>query len=151
MKRLNVFFAALLCVLMASPAYALNLSQGKSQGLVGERLDGYIGAVSSASPEVQQLVSEVNRARKAEYLKIASQNGQPISVVESVKAAFDIYAPMSGKVTKTNGALETQPELVNQDCYGEGWFFELELSDASQWDALMSAEVYETHIQQEAK
>ncbi len=86
MKRLNVFFAALLCVLMASPAYALNLSQGKSQGLVGERLDGYIGAVSSASPEVQQLVSEVNRARKAEYLKIASQNGQPISVVEKLAA-----------------------------------------------------------------
>ena len=102
------------------------------------------------SDYAQKEISDVVFVEVPKLEQVAGQ-AQPISVVESVKAAFDIYAPMSGKVTKTNGALETQPELVNQDCYGEGWFFELELSDASQWDALMSAEVYETHIQQEAK
>ena len=84
-------------------------------------------------------------------LGAAATAGKPIAVVESVKAAFDIYAPVSGKITKVNNVLESDPGKVNQDCYGEGWFFELEASDAKQWDGLMNADDYNAHLKQEAK
>ena len=51
----------------------------------------------------------------------AVTRGQPFGVIESVKAVSDLYAPLSGEVLEVNGALVTRPELVNQDCYGEGW------------------------------
>lgn len=75
---------------------------------------------------------------------------KPASVVESVKAAFDIYAPVSGKVVKANQGLESNPGLVNQEPYGRGWFFEIELAQPTEWDSLMSAEAYEEHIKHEA-
>ena len=77
--------------------------------------------------------------------------GKPMAVVESVKAAFDIYAPVSGKVTRVNAQLEAKPETVNQDCYGQGWFCEIEAADESQWNALMPTDVYENHVKQEVK
>ncbi|MDP3919542.1 MAG: glycine cleavage system protein GcvH [Candidatus Omnitrophota bacterium] len=80
----------------------------------------------------------------------AAEQAKAVAVVESVKAAFDIYAPMSGKVSQVNADLESRPELVNQDCYGQGWFFEIEASDPSEWDKLMTAEEYEKNIQNES-
>ena len=77
-----------------------------------------------------------------------AQQAKPAAVVESVKAAFDIYAPVSGKVTKVNQDLESDPGRVNADCYGEGWFFEMELSQESEWQSLMTAEEYEKNIKQ---
>ena len=76
---------------------------------------------------------------------------QTLGVVESVKAAFDIYAPVSGTVTKVNSVLESNPAQTNQDCYGSGWLFEIEMSSEADWDALMPAEEYENHLKQEAK
>ncbi len=81
----------------------------------------------------------------------SGQQAKPIAVVESVKAAFDIYSPMTGKVTKTNTELESNPGLVNQQCYGSGWFFEMEASQPHEWESLMTAEAYEHHLKQEAK
>ena len=77
----------------------------------------------------------------------AAQKEKGAAVVESVKAAFDIYAPMSGKVTHINKELESNPGLVNQDSYGIGWFFELEISDSAELNSLMSAAQYQQHIQ----
>jgi len=74
---------------------------------------------------------------------------QTMGVVESVKTVSDLYAPASGKVTAANKELEAQPELVNQDPYGKGWFVELELSDTGELDALLSAEKYAAFIQEE--
>ncbi len=71
------------------------------------------------------------------------QQSKPIAVVESVKAAFDIYAPVSGKITKVNSDLESDPGRVNGDCYGNGWFFEIETAADSEWQALMTSESYE--------
>lgn len=79
------------------------------------------------------------------------QAGKMAAVIESVKAAFDIYAPVSGKVIAVNTQLESDPGKVNQDCYGEGWLFEIEPTDASEWESLLSAEAYEAHLKQEAK
>ena len=68
--------------------------------------------------------------------------GEACAVIESVKAASDVYAPLSGEVLKANGELEDSPELVNSDPYGDGWLFRLLPSDASQIDGLMGAAAY---------
>lgn len=70
-----------------------------------------------------------------------SQGGEA-AVVESVKAASDVYAPVSGEVIEGNAALEADPALVNSDPEGEGWFFKLRLSDNHQLNSLMSQEDY---------
>ena len=68
--------------------------------------------------------------------------GEEIGVVESVKAASDVYAPVSGTVVAVNDSLEDAPELVNQDPYGAGWFYRLEVKDEAELDALLDAAVY---------
>lgn len=65
------------------------------------------------------------------------------AVVESVKAASDIYSPLSGEVVGANEALDGAPETINADAYGEGWIFQLKLSDPNQLDDLMDAGGYE--------
>jgi glycine cleavage system H protein len=72
--------------------------------------------------------------------------GDPTAVVESVKAASDIYAPISGEVVEVNDAVEADPSLVNTDPYGKGWIFKLKVKDAAQLDALLDAAGYEALI-----
>ena len=69
--------------------------------------------------------------------------GEACTVIESVKAAYDIYAPVSGKVTEVNNDLENNPQLVNEDPYGKGWFFVIEIEDPQQLKALLSNKEYE--------
>ena len=69
--------------------------------------------------------------------------GDEAGVVESVKAASDIYAPISGTVVAVNSALEDEPERVNQDPYGEGWFFKLSPDDLGELEELLDAEAYQ--------
>ena len=68
--------------------------------------------------------------------------GDEAGVVESVKAASDIYTPLSGTVIAVNSTLEDAPEQVNSDPYGEGWFFKLRLADAGELDELLDADGY---------
>ena len=68
--------------------------------------------------------------------------GQAAAVVESVKAASDVYAPVSGEVIEGNPAVVDDPSLINSDPEGEGWFFKLKLSDASELDGLMDEAAY---------
>ena len=72
--------------------------------------------------------------------------GGDAAVVESVKAASDVYAPVSGTVTEGNPALADDPALVNSDPEGEGWFFKLTLDDPSQLDGLMDADAYKAFV-----
>ena len=69
--------------------------------------------------------------------------GEEAGVVESVKAASDIYAPVSGSVVAINEALEDEPEKVNQDPYGDGWFFKIQPQDEGDMDELLDAEAYQ--------
>jgi glycine cleavage system H protein len=71
------------------------------------------------------------------------RKGKEAAVVESVKAASDVYAPVSGEVTEANAALEGDPSLVNSAPEGEGWFFRLRLSDTSQLEGLMDRGAYQ--------
>ncbi len=70
-------------------------------------------------------------------------SGEEAGVVESVKAASDIYAPVTGTVVGINSALDDEPEKVNQDPYGEGWFFKLEPNDVGELDDLLDGEGYQ--------
>lgn len=72
--------------------------------------------------------------------------GDPTAVVESVKAASDIYAPVSGEVVEVNDAVEADPSLVNTDPYGKGWIFKLKVKDAAQLEKLLDAAGYEALI-----
>jgi glycine cleavage system H protein len=72
--------------------------------------------------------------------------GGDAAVVESVKAASDVYAPVSGTVIEGNAALGDDPALVNSDPEGAGWFFKMELSDLSQLDGLMDAGAYKAFV-----
>lgn len=75
------------------------------------------------------------------------KKGGDAAVVESVKAASDVYAPVSGTVTEGNDALEGDPALVNSDPEGEGWFFKLTLSDTSELASLMDAAAYKAFVE----
>jgi glycine cleavage system H protein len=72
--------------------------------------------------------------------------GDPTAVVESVKAASDIYAPVSGEVVEVNNEVEANPALVNTDPYGKGWIFKLKVKNAAQLEALLDASGYEALI-----
>ncbi len=73
----------------------------------------------------------------------------PIAVVESVKSVSDIFAPVSGEILEVNNKLATNPELINQDAYGEGWIVKLRVSNPAEWDDLMNAAGYERMIAEE--
>lgn len=74
--------------------------------------------------------------------------GDAIATIESVKAAADVYTPVSGKVVAINEDLGNTPEVINSDPYGEAWIIKIELSDPSELDALMDAAAYEAKIQE---
>ena len=76
--------------------------------------------------------------------------GKPAAVIESVKAAFDIYAPVSGRITKVNEALTKSPQIVNQDCYQAGWLFVIEPSAAEEFTNLLSPETYRQQVAAQA-
>ena len=72
--------------------------------------------------------------------------GAEVAVVESVKAASDVYAPISGEVIAINEALEDDPEIINSDPYGEGWFFRMKPDNIADYEALMTADEYESDL-----
>ncbi len=75
--------------------------------------------------------------------------GEAFGVAESVKAASDVYAPVSGEVVAVNERLEDEPEVVNSDPFGEGWFIKVRPSDESEWDSLLTPEEYERVVAEE--
>ena len=75
--------------------------------------------------------------------------GDPYGIVESVKAASDLYAPVGGEVVAVNEDLESAPEMVNQDPYGDGWMIRLEPSDPDELGDLMDADEYEKFVEEE--
>lgn len=77
----------------------------------------------------------------------AVEAGQPCAVVESVKAASDVYAPLNGTVTDRNTVLVDDPALVNRAPQADGWFFKLKLSDKSEFDSLMDEAAYAAFVE----
>ncbi len=75
------------------------------------------------------------------------EQGAEAAVVESVKAAAEVYAPLSGDITEVNGALEDDPALVNNDAEGGGWFFKIKMSNPNELDAMMDADAYKSFVE----
>ena len=75
-----------------------------------------------------------------------TQNGDA-GVIESVKAASDIYSPVGGEVTEVNAGLEDEPEKVNDDAQGDGWLFKLKPADSSEFEALMDESAYQAFLE----
>jgi glycine cleavage system H protein len=78
------------------------------------------------------------------------KQGETFASVESVKAASDVYMPLSGEIAETNDALSETPELVNQDPYGKAWMVKFKVSNASELNGLMDAAAYETYCAERA-
>jgi glycine cleavage system H protein len=76
---------------------------------------------------------------------------EPFGAIESVKSVSDLYAPLSGEVTRVNDALEDEPELVNKDPYNEGWIIEIEIKNSAELSNLLSSKEYETYIKDQAR
>ena len=98
------------------------------------------------TPYAQEQLGDIVFAEVPEAGKQLSK-GQEAAVVESVKAASDVYAPVSGEVIEGNQAVANDPALVNSDPEGEGWFFKLKLSDTSELDGLMDEAAYREFVQ----
>jgi glycine cleavage system H protein len=77
------------------------------------------------------------------------QKGSAVGVVESVKAANDLYSPVSGEILAVNDALTGKPELVNEDAEGAGWIFKIKLAEPSEFDALLDREAYLAYVREE--
>jgi glycine cleavage system H protein len=109
------------------------------------RLDGDVAAVGITTYAQSQLGDVVF----VDLPKIGTQvtKGGEAAVVESVKAASEVYAPATGEVVAINDALEAAPATVNQDAEGAGWFVKLKLADASELDDLMSAHDYQLYLE----
>ena len=104
------------------------------------RVDGDVATVG-ISDHAQEALGDIVFAEAPESGKQLTK-GQEAAVVESVKAASDVYSPVGGEVIEGNSALSDDPELINRDPEGEGWFFKLKLSDPSELDGLMSEADY---------
>ena len=108
------------------------------------RLEGDIATVGISDHAQEELTDVVFVELPA--LGRAVDAGDPTAVVESVKAASDIYAPVGGEVVEVNPAVEADPALVNTDPYGKGWIFKLRIKNAADLDSLMDAAAYQAHI-----
>jgi glycine cleavage system H protein len=98
--------------------------------------------VVGISDHAQEALGDIVFVEMLEVGKTVAQ-GEAMGVVESVKAASDIYAPLSGVVAAVNEALQGDPSLVNKDPYGAGWLARITPSKASEWDGLLDAAAYE--------
>jgi glycine cleavage system H protein len=104
------------------------------------RVEGDVATVG-ISDHAQEALGDIVFAEVPEAGRTVAK-GDDAAVVESVKAASDVYAPVGGEVVEGNSALVDDPSLINRDPEGEGWFFKLKLSDASELDGLMDEAAY---------
>jgi glycine cleavage system H protein len=108
------------------------------------KVEGNIATIGISDHAQEQLGELVF----AELPAVGSEFAQSkeIAVVESSKAASDVYAPVTGKVTEANSELESKPELINQDCYGAGWICKIEITDLNTLKNLMDSKQYEEYV-----
>ena len=95
------------------------------------------------SDHAQELLGDIVFVELPEVGKEISQSSD-IAIVESVKAASDVYSPLTGEVTEINEALNDNPEIINSSPYEDGWFFKIKPQDISEMEKLLDADAYES-------
>ncbi len=108
------------------------------------RVEGSIGTVG-VSEHAQEQLGDVVYVELPELGRNVKK-GEQVAIVESVKAASEVYSPVSGKVIETNQRLTENPALVNEDAEGGAWFFRIELNDQSELANLMTADAYRDYL-----
>ncbi|MGE0417822.1 MAG: glycine cleavage system protein GcvH [Acetobacteraceae bacterium] len=108
-------------------------------------LDGDIATVG-ITDHAQEQLGELVFVELPE-LERAVTAGEACAVVESVKAASDVYAPLAGRVAEINETIVEDPSIVNNDAEGEGWFFRLELEDVATFEELMDQDAYDEYLE----
>ena len=108
------------------------------------RVNGDIGTVGITDHAQAELTDIVFAEPPKVGAKFSAED--PSAVVESVKAASDIYAPVSGEIVEANAALADNPSLLNTDPYGAGWIFKIKIADPSELDSLQDAAAYRAQI-----
>ena len=108
------------------------------------RVDGGEGVVG-ISEYAQEQLGDVVFAEAPPTGKVLKK-GDPAAVVESVKAASDVFAPVSGEVVAVNSEVEATPGLINEDALGRGWLYRLKLADRGELDALMDESAYAAYL-----
>lgn len=111
-------------------------------------MDGDIGTVG-ISQHAQEALGDVVYVQPPDIGMELTQNDE-CGAIESVKAASEIYTPVSGNVTEVNKALEDKPALVNSDCYNEGWIFKLKVKNTDELKSLMDQKAYEEFLKSSA-
>ena len=112
------------------------------------RLEQNNEAVVGITYHAQMMLGDMVFAELPE-LGLVLLEGDDVAVVESVKAASDVFTPVSGTLIAVNDELEGAPELINQDPYGSGWLFRVQLADPEELDGLMDAESYAQLLESE--
>jgi glycine cleavage system H protein len=107
------------------------------------RVDGDVATIG-LTDYAQQELGDITYVELPEVGSELSQS-QPFGVVESVKAAADVYAPVDGEVLETNGSVVDRPELVNASPYGDAWLLRIRVADPNQLSTLMDAAAYDEH------
>ncbi len=108
------------------------------------RVEGDVATIGISKYAAEQM-GDVVFVELPEAGRVIAQAGE-IAVVESVKAASEVYGPVSGEVIEVNAALEEEPALVNEDATGKGWFVKLKVKDAGELDSLMDDEAYASYV-----
>ena len=108
------------------------------------RIEGAEGVVGVSDHAQQQLGDVVFAETPA--LGSVVKAGDPVAVVESVKAASDVFAPVSGEVVAVNAEVESQPGVINEDALGKGWLFRIKLADPKELDGLMDEAAYAAFV-----
>jgi glycine cleavage system H protein len=108
-------------------------------------LDGDIATVG-ITDHAQEQLGDLVHVELPELERTVAE-GESISVVESVKAASDIYAPLAGKIVEINETIVEDPSIVNSDAEGEGWFFRLELDDPATFEQLLDQDAYDEFLE----
>ena len=125
-------------------AFPPNLRYSKEHEWV--RVEGSVGIVGITHYAQSELgdVVFVDLPEKGRALTA----GQELGTIESVKAVSEVYAPLSGEVLEANESLRDHPEKVNADPYGEGWLIRLKVADTSELEKLLTAEGYQSHVEE---
>ena len=109
------------------------------------RIDGDVGTVG-ISDYAQDSLGDIVYVELPE-IGAAFESGQEVSLVESVKAASEVYAPVSGEIVEVNTALESDPAMVNSAAQDGGWFYKIKLADPSQLEGMMSTDQYNEFLE----
>lgn len=106
--------------------------------------------IIGVTDHAQQLLGDIVFVELPEVGRIVKK-GEEFGVIESVKAASDLYAPLSGEVIEINESLASKPELVNQSAYQDGWMLKIKPNDLSEWAELLDAQSYHDNIETTVK